>query len=543
VVTAFFLTSLIVTGLVGRLRQQTDAALKAQGRGEQAEGESRLAIDALSAMVCRTRPDGAAEFFNQAWLDYTGLSMAQTLGWGWIRNVHPDDAASLVDKWRAIRVSEVRGDIEMRLRHFDGEYRWFLFRAEPLRDEAGRIIKWYGTSIDIEDRKRTEVALQESEQRFRDYAETASDWLWETGPDHTFVRTSEQVVAVGELRIGMARWDFASDIEEEPEKWRLHVAALEARQLFRDFRYRTTRGDGSALYIAASGKPFFDQEGRFLGYRGGSSDVTAAVRAAQAEEALRTAQADLAHVTRVTMLGELTASIAHEVNQPLAAIVANGEACLRWLGRETPNLDEARHNVERIINDGTRAGEVIRRVRALANKTDTEKVPLDINSVVNEVISLMQRELFRYRVPLRMELSPGLPMVLADRVQLQQVIINLVINGIEAMQLVADRPRDLVIGSRQDDAHQVLVTVKDCGVGIPAENADRLFTAFFTSKSSGMGIGLSICRSIVEAHGGRLWASRNVGPGATFQFTLPAFRELSHDSTVSGTCVRGCSRS
>ncbi len=542
-VTAFLLTSLIVTGLVGRLRKQTDAALKAQGRGEQAEGETRLAINALSAMVCRTQPDGAAEFFNQAWLDYTGLSMDQALGWGWIRNVHPDDAASLADKWRAIRVSEVRGDIEMRLRHFDGEYRWFLFRAEPLRDEVGRIIKWYGTCIDIEDQKRTEIARQESEQRFRDYAETASDWLWETGPDHTFVRTSEQVGAVAELRLGMARWDFATDIEEEPEKWRLHIAALEARQLFRDFRYRTTRGDGSALYIATSGKPFFDQQGRFLGYRGGSSDVTAAVRAAQAEEALRTAQADLAHVTRVTMLGELTASIAHEVNQPLTAIVANGEACLRWLSRETPNLDEARRNVERIINDGTRAGDVIRRVRALANKTDTEKVPLDINSVVNEVISLVQRELFRHRVPLRMELSPGLPMVLADRVQLQQVIINLVINGIEAMQLVADRPRDLVIGSRQDDAHQVLVTVKDCGVGIPAENADRLFTAFFTSKSSGMGIGLSICRSIVEAHGGRLWASRNVGPGATFQFTLPAFRDLSHDSAAPGTCVRGCSRS
>ena len=192
---------------------------------------------------------------------------------------------------------------------------------------------------------------------------------------------------------------------------------------------------------------------------------------------------------------------------------------------EPPDLAEARRSLERIIKDGSRAGEVIRRVRALLHKTDVEKVPLDINSVINDVVALVQRELFGHRVPLRMDLSPALPMVLADRVQLQQVIINLVMNGIEAMQLVSDRPRHLVIGSQQDHAHFVLVTVKDSGVGITDENVDRLFAAFFTTKSGGMGMGLSICRSIIEAHGGRLWASRNVGPGATFQFTLPSYQE------------------
>jgi NO-binding membrane sensor protein with MHYT domain len=239
------------------------------------------------------------------------------------------------------------------------------------------------------------------------------------------------------------------------------------------------------------------------------------------EEALRQAQSDLAHVTRVTTLGELTASIAHEVNQPLAAVVTNAEACLRWLGRETPNLDEARRALERIIEDGNRAGEVIRHLRALSSKTETEKAPLDINDVVNEVIALVQRELLSHRVSLRTELAPALPMVLADRVQLQQVIINLVINGIEAMQPVTDRPRELVIRSHLVEAQQVLVVVKDCGVGISAENADQLFNAFFTTKSSGMGMGLSICRSIIEAHGGRLSGSGDVGPGATFQFALP----------------------
>jgi signal transduction histidine kinase len=177
--------------------------------------------------------------------------------------------------------------------------------------------------------------------------------------------------------------------------------------------------------------------------------------------------------------------------------------------------------VEWIIDDGNRAGEVIRRVRALANKTDIDKAPLDIRDVVKEVIALMQRELIGHQVLLRMEFAPALPMVLADRVQLQQVIINLVINGIEAMQLVTDRPRELVIRSSQDETHQVLVSVRDCGVGISAENADRVFNAFFTTKSNGMGMGLSICRSIMEAHGGRLWATANLPHGTAFQFTLP----------------------
>jgi C4-dicarboxylate-specific signal transduction histidine kinase len=254
------------------------------------------------------------------------------------------------------------------------------------------------------------------------------------------------------------------------------------------------------------------------------TDITDRKRAEEklraSEQRLLDAQMELARVTRVTMLGELTASIAHEVNQPLAAVVANAEACLRWLDRDTPDLSAARRSVEWVISDGNRASEVIRRVRALANKTDIAKVPLDVNDVVGETIGLMQREVLSHQVSLRMELAAALPTILGDRVQLQQVIINLVMNGIEAMQSVRDRPRELLIRSRQEE-RLVLVSVTDCGVGISAENADRLFNAFFTTKSSGMGMGLSICRSIMEAHGGRLWATANIPHGATFQFTLP----------------------
>jgi predicted ATPase/signal transduction histidine kinase len=251
---------------------------------------------------------------------------------------------------------------------------------------------------------------------------------------------------------------------------------------------------------------------------GAVMDVTA-IRLAERE--LQKTQADLAHVMRVTSLGELTASIAHEVNQPLGAVLINAEACLSWLDHQQPNLTEAHAALERIVRDGTRAGEVIRRVRTLAKKTDAKMAPVNLNEVLSEALTLVQHELLSSRVALRMEQAGPLPVILADKVQLQQVILNLVINGIEAMQSITDRPRELVIRSEQDDARKVRVTVTDCGVGFSADSANQLFDAFFTTKSSGMGMGLSICRSIIELHGGRIWAVPNVLHGATIHFTLP----------------------
>jgi PAS domain S-box-containing protein len=246
----------------------------------------------------------------------------------------------------------------------------------------------------------------------------------------------------------------------------------------------------------------------------------------ESERRYRETQAELAHVTRVTTLGELTASIAHEVNQPLAALLANAEACQLWLDRDIPNLDAARRSLEWIIKDGNRAADVIRRVRGLLKKTDAQKKSLAINDVVSEVLALVQLELLTHQVSVRTELASDLPVVLADRVQLQQLIINLVINGIDAMQAVTERPRELTIRTHRNDANQVQVTVKDCGVGISPADADRLFTAFFTTKSSGMGMGLSICRSIIEAHGGRVWTEPNLPHGAIFHFTVPQCQEI-----------------
>jgi PAS domain S-box-containing protein len=504
-----------------------NAMPKAFDEMERSEDRLRLVIDTIPTLVWRAGPEGSPDFLNQPALDYTGLSLDQA-ELGWPRAFHPDDKKRMLAEWNAIRESGRRGSLEARLRRFDGEYRWFLFQAVPLRNDAGDIVKWYGSATDIEDRKLTEEALRESAQRFRDYAETASDWLWESGPDHRVVRISDQVDSLGRFsspQTGLPRWDIATDVETEREKWRQHRAIHDAHLPFRNFVWRTTSSTGCARYIQSSGKPFFDAKGNFLGYRGTGTDITAAIRAEQTEEALRKAQTELAHVTRVTMLGEMTASISHEVNQPLAAVVNAAGACLRWLDRESPNLDEARRAVDWIIKEGNRASEVVRRVRALANKTSIERAPVDVSEVAREAVELMRPEIVKYGVALRTEFASALPTVVGDRVQLQQVIINLLMNGIEAMQTVTDRRRELLIRSECDQTHGVLVSVMDTGPGISSENAGRLFDAFFTTKSTGMGMGLSICRSVIQAHGGRMSAVSNLGPGARFQFTLPLHQE------------------
>jgi PAS domain S-box-containing protein len=325
--------------------------------------------------------------------------------------------------------------------------------------------------------------------------------------------------------VGYAREDLASLrwTELTPAEWRdvddQAFAELKATGTVQPREKEYFRKDGSRVPVLVARAIFEWNQDEGVAF------VLDLTERKHVQGALRDAQANLAHVVRVTTLGELAASIAHEVNQPLGAVVNAAAACLRWLDRATPDLDEARRAVGWITTEANRATEVIRRVRALAKKTDLEMVPLDINHVVREVVALVQRELTSHQASLRMELAPALPMILGDRVQLQQVIINLVMNGAEAMQSVTDRPRELMIRSSQDETQQVLVSVTDCGVGISAENADRLFNAFFTTKSGGMGMGLSICRSIMEAHGGRLWATASMPHGATFQFTLPVNAE------------------
>ena len=290
-----------------------------------------------------------------------------------------------------------------------------------------------------------------------------------------------------------------------------------------DLEHRLLMPNGSVKYLRVVGRPSKDESGCFE-FVGAVTDITERKRAEeelrQKEASLREAQTELAHVSRVTTMGELAASIAHEVNQPLAGIATNANAGLHWLAGELPNLEEAREAFRRIIRDGNRAGEVISRMRALFKKARTATEWLDINEAIEEVVILTQSEVRRKTVALRMELAADLPPVMGDRVQLQQVVMNLILNAIEAMSTVEDRERDLLISTRPGEGDEVCVAVQDSGIGLDPKNVERIFDAFHTTKPGGLGMGLSISRSIVESHGGRLWAVSNDGPGATFQFTL-----------------------
>jgi two-component system sensor kinase FixL len=280
-----------------------------------------------------------------------------------------------------------------------------------------------------------------------------------------------------------------------------------------------TRRDGTKAVVASRWALKHDEHGRPQEILETNNDITAKKHA---QEALAEAHVQLAHATRIATLGELTASIAHEVNQPLAGIITNGEAGLRWLTRAEPQLEEVQRAIERMISDGKRASQVVHRLRALARKAPTQMTLLDLNEVITETAALVQREILSHHIALHLELVADLPLVLGNRIELQQVVINLMVNGIQAMEPVLERPRDLVIRSSRHKNEEVVVLVQDSGIGINPDNMDRLFNAFFTTKPGRMGMGLSICRSIIDAHGGRLWASSNAGPGATFQFALPA---------------------
>ena len=280
-----------------------------------------------------------------------------------------------------------------------------------------------------------------------------------------------------------------------------------------------TRRDGTQVVVASRWALQLNEQEKPIAVLETNNDITERKRA---EEALHKAQTELAHVTRVATLGEMSASIAHEINQPLGAVVNNASACLRWLAGQTPNLEEARKSAASIVRDGHRAGEIIGRIRALAKKAPPRKDWLDINEAILEVIALARSEAQNSRVSLQTQLSKEVPVIPGDRIQLQQVILNLIINAIESMSGTGDGPRELEVGSGKHEPRGVLVTVRDSGPGLDPQRLDHLFTAFFTTKPQGMGMGLAISRSIIEAHGGRLWATANEHRGATFQFTLPA---------------------
>jgi len=501
-------------------KRAEDALRTSEARLANAERELQATIDTIPTLVARYSPDGRRDFVNAAWKRFTGLSEGEALGTEWSITVHPDDIPAGAQEWREALAEGRPLRIEQRFRRADGAYRWHMVERVPHLDDSGAVLRWYSTGYDIEDQKRAESALQRSEAYLAEAQKLSvtGSFSWAIASGE-IVWSDETYKIMGCDRAVVPSRDIILQRThpDDRELVRRNIEGVMQGAQNLDFQHRLLMPDGEVRHLLV--------RAHRVQYPPGPDEMVGALmdvtEARRAQEALHTAQADLAHASRVATLGEISASIAHEVNQPLAAIIANGQACLRFLRRETPDLNDVRGTVECMISDGNRASEVIRRLRGLMNKSDPQILPLDVNDVIREVSRLLQRELVSHRVSLRLALA-DVPAVAADRIQLQQVIINLVMNGVEAMR--ASEERELAIVSREGDDRAV-VAVIDRGVGLSSESTERLFNAFFSTKPGGLGMGLSICRSIVESHGGSIRASANAGPGATFEFALPLHRE------------------
>src|SRR6202790_5091495 len=489
------------------------------------EDRLRLVIDTIPAHAWSAGPDGSVDFINQRFLEFTGRSMQQMLGWGWDSLVHTDDLSRFIGEWQSAVATGEPLESEARVRRMDGDYRWLLIRNVPLRDELGNIVKWYGTAIDIEERHRAEESLRQSEAYLAEAQRLSHTGSWAGAPGAGEIRYwSEECYRVlgFDPHGGQARFEtFFQRIHPDDQArimQQLESASREKREF--EFDYRIVHPGGGIRDIQQLGHPVFSPSGDLVEFVGTVMDITERKRAEEERERLRQVQADLAHLSRVTTMSELTASLAHEIRQPISAAITNAKTCLRWLGRDEPHVAEACEAAGRMVKDVTRAADIIGRISSLFKKGALQQELVDVNEVIREMIVLLRSEADRYSISIRIELTEDLPKVMADRVQLQQVFMNLMLNGIDAMKGITGHG-ELTIKSETTDA-TVLVSVSDTGVGLPAEQAEQIFKAFFTPKDNGTGMGLHISRSIIESHGGRLWAAGTSGRGATFQFTLPA---------------------
>jgi len=494
-------------------RKQAEEALRSSERN------LSVMIDAIPGLIHTSRPDGYLDYFNRRWLEYLGCSLSDVEGWNWTSKIHPDDLRGIVDKWRACLLSGEPFEYETRVRRGDGEYRWMFHRKVPLRNEQGNIVRWYGSSLDIDDRKRAEAQVEQAYLRLAEaqrLSKTGSFITDLVADQHDW---SEETFRIFDFdpatRVTVQRIRDVIHPEDLPSFEATLARAMTGADI--DFVFRIVTSRGAMKHLRGLARIMVQNAVRPL-FIGALQDIT---ESKVAEQALDKARSEVAHVARVTTLNALTASIAHEINQPLASLVTNASICLRRLNADPPNVDGARETVQRAIRDANRTSDVITRLRALFSKKEFTLETLDLNELIREVIALSLSDLQRNQVILRSELVEDLPPIIGDRVQLQQVALNLLRNASDAMVGVEDRPRQLLVRTEREEDDRVRLSVQDAGCGVNPQDFERLFEAFYTTKSGGMGIGLSLSRSIIERHQGRLWAEPNDGPGTTFSFSIP----------------------
>ena len=486
----------------------------------EAEQSSRLIVDGIPGFVCTMGATGEVEFVNQRMLDYMGRTIEELRDWRPL--LHEDDRDHVVSQWSRSVETGLDYDVEHRIPRADGVYRWFQVRGVAMRDAGGRIVRWYVLLTDIDDRKRAEDASRESARELRLLVDGFPGMIAVANAEGQHEYANKRAMDyVGQTLAEAANLGWLGSIHpDERESVRSAWLRAVSRKEPMDVNHRWRRFDGVYRWFHARVEPLLDEHGRVIRWYGLLVDVH---DRRLAEEALRRSQAELAHATRLTTLGELTASIAHEVNQPLTAIANNAATCLGLLP-ESQHLDEVRDALTDIVADGERASAIIARVRQLVKKAPFESAALDLREVVSDVLMLASHESAGRGVAVRTELADDLPRVFADRVQLQQVLLNLLVNGMDAMSTVDESRRVLVVRGvcgTLDGAARAVLSVEDAGVGLPREAMERLFEPFYTTKANGMGMGLAISRSIVDAHGGRLWTEPKRGAGTIFSFDLP----------------------
>ena len=497
-------------------RKQAEKALS------ESEERFRMMADTAPVMIWMSGPDKLCNFFNKGWLDFTGRTLEQELGHGWAEGVYREDLQRCLEIFNNSFDTRQEFTMEYRLRRHDGEYCWILDHGVARFEHGGIFLGYIVTAIDITVRRQGEDMLKQERAFLRQVIDINPNFIFAKDREGRFTLANQAVAdAYGttvEKLIGRPDGDFNKNGDELEFFRRMDLEVLDTEQECFIPEEHITDAQGKTRWLQTVKRPIIDKDGFAYQVLGASTDIT---QRKETESELRQQREELAHVTRISAMGELAASLAHELNQPLTAILSNAQAAQRFLAAIPADISEVHEILKDIVHDNSRAGEVIRRIRALIKKEQILFAPLDLVNVVGDVRLLLHSDAILHKVRVSLEVDPELPRVRGDKVQLQQVVLNLLLNAFDAMKDCPAHERQVLVHGESDGMRSVTVTVSDRGIGLSEEQLDKIFQPFYTTKRGGLGMGLSICRSIIEAHGGRLWANNHLGRGASFYFTLP----------------------